>query len=106
MEQRSTLNTDSIVQGPIVSDLRSSAATVKAGKSPKVANADAARAKLRPLPECVVLAKLPLPHAKGDAILNGLSCDEAFNVSPELRHVFGGCRCRVTVHRLINNRLG
>jgi hypothetical protein len=58
MEQRSTLNTDTIVQGPIVSDLLSSAPKVKAGKSTKVANADAARAKLRPLPECVVLANI------------------------------------------------
>ena len=58
MEQRSILNTDLIFQGPIVSDLRSSAATVKAGKSTKVANADAAKAQPRPLPECVVLANM------------------------------------------------
>ena len=47
----------------------------------------------------------PLTNAEIDASLDRLARDEAFNVSPELRHVFGAGRSRITIHRPINDRL-
>src|SRR5262245_35840737 len=46
-----------------------------------------------------------LMDAKSNARLYRLSGEEALNVSPKLRHVFGTSRRGITIHCLIDNRL-